>query len=168
VFFSRTPSRRRLRLKAYEDILAEIERLAQGHRLLGRWTLAQICDHLAGTQEFSIRGGEPTIRTSALFRATIGRVALAALLWYGYIPERQGPVPPPRSGNLDEGMERLRETIRAVSSQRLRAAHPIFGHLTADQWRRFHLHHAAHHLSFVLPAPHGLKPVARALAGWAL
>jgi len=151
VFFSSTPSRRRLQLKAYEGILVEIERLAQGHRLLGHWTLAQICHHLADTQEFSIHGGQPTIRTPALFRATIGRVALVALLWYGYIPERQGPVPPPRSGSLNEGLERLRETIRAVSGQRLRAAHPIFGHLTADQWRRFHLNHAAHHLSFVLP-----------------
>lgn len=30
--------------------------------------------------------------------------------------------------------------------------HPYFGHMTTDQWRRYHLIHAAHHFSFLVTA----------------
>ena len=151
MFVRRTPGRRRVRFHSYDGILDEVERLAGGHRVLGTWTLAQICHHLADTEEFSVSPSEPEIRTSRLYRATVGRFALRMLLWFRYIPERQGNLAPLPPVALDAAMERLRGTIRRISTEPMTAEHPIFGRLSRRQWRLFHLHHAAHHLSFVIP-----------------
>jgi len=151
VFFPRTPGRRRLRFSCCAEILAEVERLACGHRTLGNWSLAQICHHLADTQEFCVQDREPEIKTTALYRATIGRFALAVLLWFRFIPEQQGNLSPPGPADLEAAIERLRGATGQIATQPMSAQHPIFGPLTQDQWRRFHLIHAAHHLSFVLP-----------------
>ena len=151
MFFRRTSGRRGLRFERYADISTEVERLAGGHRVLGNWTLAQICHHLANTEEFSVSPTEPEIRTSRLYRATVGRLALRMLLWFRYIPERQGNLAPLPAVALDAAMERLRGTIRRLSTEPMTAEHPIFGRLSQRQWRLFHLHHAAHHLSFVIP-----------------
>jgi hypothetical protein len=150
--FRRTPGRRSLRFEQLGDIVAEVERLADGHRVLGNWTLAQMCYHLAGTQEFSVEPGEPAFTTSWLFRATVGRVALRALLWFRYIPEGQGTLPPLPPAELGPSLERLRGTVQRISTEPMIARHPIFGSLSQEQWRKFHLHHAAHHLSFVIPS----------------
>ena len=125
--------------------------MASGHRTLGNWSLAQICHHLADTQEFSVQDREPEIKTTTLYRATIGRFALAVLLWFRFIPEQQGNLSPPGAGRLEAAIERLRGAAGRTAIQPMSAQHPIFGLLTQDQWRRFHLIHAAHHLSFVIP-----------------
>ena len=153
MFFARTPGRRTLRFDNYEELLAEIQRLAPDHRTLGRWSLAQICHHLADTQDFSINNPEPGIKTTRLYRTTVGRIALLVLLWFQYIPEGQGNLPGPEAPDLTVALARLRKTVAAVSTQPMTAVHPIFGRLTREHWRRFHLIHAAHHLSFVIPAP---------------
>ena len=152
MLWHKTPGRRKLRFHSYGDILAEVDRLAPAHRTLGNWTLAQICHHLADAEEFSASPTEPEIRTSRLYRATIGRFALRMLLWFRYIPERQGNLAPLPAVALDAARERLRGTIRRISTEPMTAEHPIFGRLSRRQWRLFHLHHAAHHLSFVIPA----------------
>ena len=151
MLFSRTPGRRSLRFERLGDILEDIERSAAGHRGLGNWTLPQICHHLADTQEYSVSPGEAEIRTTRLYRATIGRFALRMLLWFGYIPEGQGRLNSPPGTDLDAATDRLRRTIDRVSTEPMIARHPIFGRLSQEQWRQFHLHHAAHHLSFVIP-----------------
>ena len=149
--FARTPGRRRLRLSCYQEILGEVQRLAPAHRTLGNWSLAQICAHLAETQAFSVQPGEPEIKTSRLYRATIGRFALAVLLRFGFIPERQGDLSAPVSADLEASLRQLQTEVQRISTTPMSARHPIFGPLSQDQWRRFHLYHAAHHLSFVLP-----------------
>lgn len=151
MLFHRTPGRRRLRFGDYQGILAEVSGLACGHQTLGNWTLAQICNHLADTQEFSVESGEPDIKTSALYRTTVGRIALGALLWFRWIPERQGDLTPPAAAEFETALSRLQGTIRRISSEPMIARHPIFGRLSQGQWRQFHLHHAAHHLGFVIP-----------------
>ncbi|HUU84245.1 MAG TPA: DUF1569 domain-containing protein [Phycisphaerae bacterium] len=147
----RTPRRRKLRFGSYEQILSEVDRLAPAHRTLGNWTLAQICEHLFETQTFSVEPWEPEIRTSRLFQATIGRIALCVLLWFRFIPEQQGNLGPRPPVDLQAARGHLNESIRRLSSEPTCARHPIFGGMTAAQWRQFHLHHAAHHLSFVIP-----------------
>ncbi|MCP4245865.1 MAG: DUF1569 domain-containing protein [bacterium] len=151
MFFARTAGRRTLRFENYDDLLAEIERLAPDHRTLARWSLAQICHHLADTQDFSIHNPKPGIKTTPLYRATVGRFALRVLLWFHYIPEGAGNLPGPDAPGLPNAIERLQQTVTAVSTEPMTAIHPIFGRLTQEQWRRFHLIHAAHHLSFAVP-----------------
>ena len=95
--------------------------------MLGSWTLAQMCSHLADTQEFSVEPGQPEIKTTALYRATIGRIALRALLWFGWIPEGQGNLASPAAAEFEVALSRLRPTIRRISSEPMTARHPIFG-----------------------------------------
>ncbi len=147
----RTPGRRRLRFRHCDDIVADIEALTAGHRTLGNWSLAQVCWHLAGTQEFSVAPTVPDIHTSRLFQVTLGRVALGVLLWFRYIPEQQGGLSPLPPVDFNEAWARLRAATLRISTEPMVARHPIFGRMTHRQWRLFHLHHAAHHLSFVIP-----------------
>lgn len=149
--FSRTPGRRRLAFETYDDLLAEIDRLAPAHRTLGRWSLAQICDHLAGIHDYSLGGMEAEFQKGRLFRATAGRIALAILLRYGFIPEQQGNLGPRTAVEFQDARRRLQQSLERIAAQPMPAVHPIFGHLTQQQWKRFHLHHAAHHLSFIVP-----------------
>ncbi len=151
MLWDRTPGRRKVRFRSYDDILAEVEHLGPAHRTLGKWTLGQICEHLCETQTFSVEPWEADIETSPLFRATVGRIALRALVWFGFIPEQQGNLAPRPPADLDSARRHLGQSIRRISTEPMSAGHPIFGRLTADQWRQFHLHHAAHHLSFVVP-----------------
>src|SRR6516165_9707364 len=39
--------RRMLRYESFEEVMPDVERLLAGHTTVGRWTLAQICRHLA-------------------------------------------------------------------------------------------------------------------------
>ncbi len=41
------PGRRLLRFESLDDIMPDVERLLEGHRTVGNWSLAQICRHLA-------------------------------------------------------------------------------------------------------------------------
>ena len=43
-----TPGRRTLRYVSFDEVMPDVERLLAGHRTVGNWTLAQICQHLAG------------------------------------------------------------------------------------------------------------------------
>lgn len=151
--------RRRLELASLDDVLVETQRLARGHQTLGRWTLAQICRHLADTVHGSIDGFD-------LRNHRIKRRLLRGWLWrytvrWG-IPENYTVDPalsPPAGVGLADELARLEE---AVHRYRRHAgplqAHPLFGVLSRTDWDRLHCLHGAHHLSFVLPvdspAPH--------------
>jgi hypothetical protein len=151
VLFLKTPGRRKLRFYSYEQVMAEIERLAPAHRTLGRWSLGQICEHLADTQEAALGLAGSEIKTSRLFRATVGRISWLVLLWFGFIPEQFGGLGPRPPAELDAALSRLRASFARISTEPQTAIHPVFGSLSQDQWRQFHLRHAAHHLSFVIP-----------------
>lgn len=151
MIFHRTAGRRRLRFQAYQDVIDDVVNLRAGHRTLGKWSLGQICDHLATTQVFSLDGGPPAFKMSALYRATIGRVALCSLLWWWFIPERQGHMPLPAPVKTELGIERLRGALGRIAAEPMTTTHPIFGRLSQSHWKRFHLCHAGHHLSFLIP-----------------
>ena len=36
--------------------MPEVDRLLQGHRTVGNWSLGQICNHLAGSFIYSVEG----------------------------------------------------------------------------------------------------------------
>ena len=52
-----TPGRRKLAFRRLEEIMPDVERLLVGHFTVGRWTLGQICDHLAASFRYSVEGG---------------------------------------------------------------------------------------------------------------
>src|SRR4051812_49990531 len=41
-----TSGRRMLRYEGFDEVMPDVERLLEGHRTVGNWSLAQICHHL--------------------------------------------------------------------------------------------------------------------------
>jgi hypothetical protein len=51
-----TPGRRRLSFRRLDEVMPDVDRLLIGHRAVGRWTLGQICNHLAASFRHSVAG----------------------------------------------------------------------------------------------------------------
>lgn len=142
--------RRQLTFQDLDDVLPEVERLLQGHALAGQWSLAQICHHLSTSIRITARPttdpGPPTAQQAAI------RAGFFAL---GRFPEgRPSPPPfvPPEGLDVVAESQALAESIRRFAKATGPfPAHPVIGPLTGEEWRQFHVMHAAHHLGFVVP-----------------
>jgi uncharacterized protein DUF1569 len=127
----------------------------------GKWSAAEILEHLYLTYTGTIKGFErvleanrplaavPTWRQSARKFVVVG---------LGHMPEgREAPpvarprgLPPekvlaeiiPKIEEMDAIIRRCEEKIGLGKL----LDHPILGPLTGDQWRKFHLVHGLHHL----------------------
>jgi hypothetical protein len=148
-----TRGRRRLAFRWLDEVMPEVERLLVGHCTVGRWSLGQICNHLAASFRYSV-AGFPDPPAPWPLRATLGRLARRSMLRGGPIPEGV-PLPAryrPASG-LDAAAEAggLCEAIASFGACAAPAAHPLVGPMTHAEWAAYHLTHCAHHLSFVIP-----------------
>jgi hypothetical protein len=143
--------RRDLTFASLDDVMPEVERLLAGHTTVGRWTLGQICNHLASALRLTLEAppspAEPTREQ---------RVARRLYFRSGRFPDgMEAPVrvlqPQPGLDAATE-TEALREAIaRFASTTGPFPAHPVLGPLTREEWIRFHSLHCAHHLGFVRP-----------------
>jgi hypothetical protein len=127
----------------------------------GKWSPAQILEHLFLTYKHTNRGLAKCVETGAPLPTRAGfkkRLARVLVINFGYIPE--GRKAPERA--VPQGM-RLEEVRQALISelQRMDSGfddcerrfgvrtklmdHPFLGPLTAEQWRKFHWIHARHH-----------------------
>lgn len=147
--------RREVRFESYHDLLHDAERLAAGDaRLLGNWSLGQIFAHLSRNMEMSIDG--------ASFKAPLPVRVVARL----FMKQRflQRPMPPgfrlPASAaemlvaeatETEQGLAALRSSVLRLQSETERAAHPLLGELSLNEWDRLHMRHAELHLSFAIP-----------------
>jgi Protein of unknown function (DUF1569) len=127
----------------------------------GKWTAAQILEHLFLTYTNTNRGlqkcldkGAP-LATSATLKQRVGTLLVVNL---GYMPE--GRKAPERAVPRGMPAEELRSKIFA-EIQRMESGldecerhfgastelmdHPFLGPLTAGQWRKFHWVHGRHH-----------------------
>jgi hypothetical protein len=145
---------RPLQFQDFPEALAEVDRLHRGgYTKLGRWDLAQVCDHLTYFVQGSLDGHPYTVPW--LFKVLFGRLYLRRILsqrrMKAGVPTPQKPLPAP-GGDEAAAVDRFKQTI-----ERLRAhpgelhPSPFFGYLTPQQWRDQHLIHCAHHLGFLLP-----------------
>src|SRR4051794_229612 len=100
-----TPGRRTLRYEGLDDIMADVDRLLDGHATVGRWTLAQICRHLADAMRWSVDVPESTSTTHDPSR-WFGERAKRRFFESGRVPERLPTMPSllPK-GVLDEREE---------------------------------------------------------------
>lgn len=145
--------RRQLRFTSLSQVMPDVERLLAGHATVGRWSLAQILNHL----ELGIRlsmDGVPQ-KYSWPVRRLFGPVAWRLASWLDWIPEgvRVPKIYLPRPG-LDAGSEAaaLRATIERLEGYAGGFdEHPLLGRLSGADWNRFHCLHCAHHLSFAVP-----------------
>jgi hypothetical protein len=51
------PERRLLQFGHLDDVMPEVERLLAGHLTVGRWSLGQVCNHLATAFRLLLEGG---------------------------------------------------------------------------------------------------------------
>ena len=146
--------RRPLNYASLHDVMPDVDRLLQGHRMGGKWTLGQICSHLSRGLQRTVEG--PPIKAPWLMRVFFGRIAKKHVFRTGSMPEgvkipALSLVPPDSVDDRAEA-EALRSTIRLfLDAPGPLGKHPLFGALSDEEWRRFHCIHCAHHLSFALP-----------------
>jgi hypothetical protein len=151
-----TKGRRVIRFSQLADAIRDAEQLlSRGHHTVGRWSLAQICNHLSSSIGYTV-DGFPGKTAPWIVRQTLGRAVRTLMISTGRImegaplPENFKPLP-----TLDPTHEvntlRL-EIERFEASQGDCKPHPFLGRMSRNAWERFHCVHCAHHLSFALPA----------------
>lgn len=150
-----TAARRPLRFTTLDEVMPEVDRLVErGHSTVGKWTLAQICSHLAGALTASTR--EIPFQAPWVLRKTIAPFFLRRMLRTGRMPEGfklpEAALPKPGLDARAEA-ETLRAALRGYADHTgPMASHPFFGAVGREGWDQIHLIHCAHHLSFALPA----------------
>jgi hypothetical protein len=128
----------------------------------GKWSAAQILEHLFLTYKGTNRGLEKCVERSAPLgtSATLKhRAATMLVVGLGYLPGgRTAPErATPRGMPLDEVRQAIGTELQKMASNlddcerrfgaRTRILdHPFLGPLTAREWRKFHLIHGRHHL----------------------
>lgn len=152
---SNRSARRPLRFDDLPATLDEIHRLSEvGYVGVGKWDLAQICQHLNKTMRMSLEGapfGVPRLlqplAKRILFRKVIrGEPTYLPLKTVAAFQPEEHADP----GNGIQEYAELMERIMSESSSLL-DVHPVFGPITKAEWQTFHAWHAAHHLSFLIP-----------------
>jgi Protein of unknown function (DUF1569) len=127
----------------------------------GKWTPAQIMEHLFLTYQGTNRGLAKCLEknTPLASSATLkDRIATFLVVHLGYFPEgRKAPERSTPRGMAPEEVRRalvpellrmsagLDDCEREFGSRTKILDHPILGPLTANEWRKFHWIHGRHH-----------------------
>lgn len=144
--------RRPLDFDRIDAIPADVDRLLEGHTTAGRWTLGEICDHLARAVRVTLRGkvtGAPSTpeQDEARRRFFAARALPEGMsLPIAILEPEPGIDPREAAESLRGALTRLAEHGDPWPN------HPALGALTGDEWRQFHCIHCAHHLGFVHPS----------------
>jgi hypothetical protein len=151
---TKVTGRRTLRFNTLDDILADIEKLAQAKdvRSLGNWTPGQIMKHLAIGFNNSIDGSPPIMPGPVRFilRLFFKRRLLTKPMSPGFkLPKRAESLLPPPT-NWEDGLTCVREGLNRLGSETKRASNPVVGSLTVDEIDQLHCRHAELHLSFLV------------------
>ena len=144
--------RRKLRFQCCDDILADCEKLLDGYRQLGNWSLGKMATHLSDACNMAL---EPsTIRVPWVIRFVARNVfkkkALQKMSPGFKLPKSAASLEPNETEDR-AGVEKLRQTLVRWKQQKERYHHPFFGQLTPEEWETLMLRHAEMHLSFLLP-----------------
>jgi hypothetical protein len=148
--------RRALVFTDWDAVAKDVQTLSIGYYVqLGRWSLAQTCDHLALWTSYPV-DGYPVSPLPWLVRATMGR-------WFKWrvLHSRRGmPARVPTLPQTVSAPGGAAEPAIAKFTQAIERFHthtgefvpsPLMGPLTRAECERVCLIHAAHHLSFLLP-----------------
>ena len=128
----------------------------------GKWTPAQIVEHLALGLEWSATGFEerrardPMLRRPLTVRQRVTKFLVLGLGWFPMpVKSPKGAVPAPQvdrsaaEAHFRRGVERNLELARLLLPARRRdlfVKHPWMGDLTLSEWMDFHVRHARHHV----------------------
>ena len=133
-----------------------------GRHREGKWSTAQVLEHLSLTYIGTIKGFERCIEAGkplATVPTLKGRLSVLVVTGLGYLPEgRKAPVnTEPRGipaetirGSIGPQIAAMDELIGRCELRYGKATrlldHPILGPLTGAEWRKFHYIHGKHHL----------------------
>jgi hypothetical protein len=150
---TKVQGRRELRFASLDDILADVEKLAQGKvRALGNWPPGTILKHVAVPMVGSIDGfALPVPWWGRIFGWLFKRRILTSAMPPGFRlsanAEKMLVFP---GATWEEGVMALRTAIQRLKTESKRERSPFLGALTAEEWNLFHCRHAELHLSFLV------------------
>ncbi len=161
------PLSRELRLarEAIEAAAADLGVDVLRRASAGRWSIAQILEHLtlaytatAAGIDKALQSGELRVKAPVLTQ-TLGRVLVLDLGYFPKVPAPEMTVP---CGSIPEerSVTGSREGLTLLDATLTRAAerfgedvpvcnHPYFGGLSVRQWRKLHWRHTIHHMKQV-------------------
>jgi hypothetical protein len=153
---AKVTERRQLHFAHLEDILADVERLAQARELhtLGNWSAGQIFKHVATIMTKSIDGFQRRLPWPLrfVFGLFFKRKLLAQPMRSGFqLPAKAAAELAPPATSLEEGLQSIRQAIDRLQMEAHRVPSPFLGPLTRDEWDQLHCRHAELHLSFLVP-----------------
>jgi hypothetical protein len=153
---ARLTGRRELQFNSLEEILAEVDRLADSReiRTLGNWSAGQIFEHVARVMEKSIDGFDSKL--PAIMRFILGRTMKSRMLnkpmAAGFkIPRKAGSELIAPATSLEEGLAHIRTALHRLQNEPSRVPSPFLGSMTRDEWTKLHCRHAELHFSFLIP-----------------
>jgi Protein of unknown function (DUF1569) len=144
-------SENEIRLSNFDEALAVLERLVEARKIeqRGDWPLAKVLCHAAHSIDYSMTG-YPRAKP-AIFRATVGRLALRKFLRDGYMRHGRAsaipgePAIPPI--DLESAASELRGAIAEFRSFKSELApHFAYGPVTKTEYEKVHAMHLADHL----------------------
>jgi hypothetical protein len=147
--------RRSLDFRDADAVIADIRRLHQGgYTKLGKWNLAQMCDHLRATLRLGLDGSDrrlPWIVRTAITGPIFRHVIKTRRMKTGLpVPKELVPTSPDGPDDpaaIEACIATLQEARDATGPL---PKHPV-ADLTVDQWKQVNWVHCAHHLSFLIP-----------------
>ena len=157
----------RVQLVSLDDVERTLDALVRQPPLPPRgraFLLGQALAHCGQSVRCSLTG-YPKMR-SALFRATLGRIALRKFLGQGYLSHDRaaqlaGTECIPTQVTLDDGADQLRSAIAAFRAHEgPLAPHLAFGVMPRELYARVHAMHVADHLSAFAPSTRDVRPSA--------
>ena len=149
---AKVDARRKLDYKSFDELLADADRLSSSNsKTLGNWSAGQIFQHLANAFNGSIDGFPPSfpwfIRGIArLFKKKLINGAMPAGI---KMPAQLAKAVMPDPTATEVGLANLKGAVSRLKQNPHRAPHPVFGHITAQEWNAVHLKHASLHMSFL-------------------
>jgi hypothetical protein len=149
---AKVDARRKLDYKSFDELLADADRLSSGDvKTLGNWSPGQIFQHLANAYNGSIDGlpgGFPWfIRAMARMfkKKLIGGPMPAGIKMSAKLAKAVMPEPT----STEVGLANLHAAVSRLRQEPHRAAHPVFGEVSKEEWNTMHLKHANLHMSFL-------------------
>lgn len=147
--------RRNLHLTTLDEVRDDIEAIAAGSYVtVGKWSFAQILDHLASAMNSSIDGfpfkGSWFVRwfVSPFIKNSI----LTKQMKPGFkLPKKFSSYLPSSDCTMEEALPKVLKAIKRFENELPEADHPFFGTMASEEWMCLHLRHAELHLSFAVP-----------------
>ena len=150
-----TRERRELKFSSLDEVVAEVERLANGEvHTTGNHSFPEIVRHLALTHDMvtgKVEGPTPPWYLKLIVGLFKSRILSDKPLSPGIkLPANAESFFWPSSEvSLDDAIVHLKESVANYTANGALPKHPMFGTVSAEQNLSMNLRHAALHLSFV-------------------